>query len=227
MGNEGSHRRILNRLRCSYIQFVLRRHRNVIGAVGLIPLRERTALNVNGLGLRSLVDRVRSEQAVHLPDGCPRTSALGFWTVSSHYLPRKVAILIKHSDPFDTGTPRFVLYAVLGLVVHRVQDPGANDLFFEGLLLAECVAWRKGNSEAEECHSGYSKCGTLVHCVHRFIFHFSVFVCRLPTCLEISQAPGTSVSRGVRRNALVKGLWATRKETPKPIRPDLKASRKL
>ena len=52
MGNEGAHRRILNRLRCSYIQFVLRRHRNVIGAVGLIPLRERTALNVNGLGLR-------------------------------------------------------------------------------------------------------------------------------------------------------------------------------
>jgi hypothetical protein len=51
MGNEGSHRRILNRLRCSCIQFVLRRHRNVIGAVGLIPLRERTALNVNGLGL--------------------------------------------------------------------------------------------------------------------------------------------------------------------------------
>jgi hypothetical protein len=62
MGNEGSHRRILNRLRWSYIQFVLRRHRNVIGAVGLIPLRERTALNVNGLGLRSLVDRVRSEK---------------------------------------------------------------------------------------------------------------------------------------------------------------------
>jgi hypothetical protein len=36
-------------------------------------LRERTALNVNGLGLRRLVDRVRSEKAAHLPDGCPRT----------------------------------------------------------------------------------------------------------------------------------------------------------
>ncbi len=127
MGNEGSHRRILNRLRWSYIQFVLRRHRNVIGAVGVIPLRERTAINVNGLGLRRLVDRVRSEKAVHLPNRCPRTSALGFWTVSSHYLPRIVAIFIKHSDPFDTGTPRFVLYAVLGLVIHRLQYPSAHD----------------------------------------------------------------------------------------------------
>ena len=74
MGNEGSHRRIRNRLRCSNDQFVLRRHRNIIGGVDLIPLRERTALNVNGLGLRRLVDRVRSEKAAHLPDGCPRTS---------------------------------------------------------------------------------------------------------------------------------------------------------
>jgi hypothetical protein len=83
MGNEGSHRRIRNRLRCSNDQFVLRRHRNIIGGVDLIPLRERTALNVNGLGLRRLVDRVRSEKAAHLPDGCPRTSGPGFWTVSS------------------------------------------------------------------------------------------------------------------------------------------------
>ena len=69
MGNEGSHRPILNRLRCSNDQFVLRRHRNVIGGVDLIPLRERTAINVNGIGLRRLVDRVRSERAAHLPDG--------------------------------------------------------------------------------------------------------------------------------------------------------------
>src|ERR1700738_2008500 len=69
MGNEGSHRRILNRLRCSYIQFVLRRHRNVIGAVDLIPLRERTALNVTGRCLRRLADRVRSEKAVHDIEG--------------------------------------------------------------------------------------------------------------------------------------------------------------
>ena len=127
MGNEGSHRRIRNRLRCSNVQFVLRRHRNVIGEVALIPLRERTAINVNGLGLRRLVDRLRSEKAVHLPDGYPRTSALGFWTVSSHYLPRIVAIFIKNSDPFDTRTPRVVLYAVFGLVVHRLQYPSAYD----------------------------------------------------------------------------------------------------
>ena len=100
MGNEGSHRRILNRLRCSNDQFVLRRHRNVIGGVDLIPLRERTAIDVNGLGLRRLVDRVCSEKAAILPDGCPRTSALGFGSVSSHYLPRIAAIFIKHVDPF-------------------------------------------------------------------------------------------------------------------------------
>jgi hypothetical protein len=76
MGNEGSHRRILNRLRCKNYQFVLRRHPNIIGGVEPIPLRERTALDVNGIGLRRLVDRVRSEKAVHLPDRCPRTSAL-------------------------------------------------------------------------------------------------------------------------------------------------------
>ena len=70
MGNEGSHRRILNRRRWSNVQFVLRRHRNIIGTVDLIPLRERTALNVNGIGFRRLVEPVRSEKAVHLPDGC-------------------------------------------------------------------------------------------------------------------------------------------------------------
>jgi hypothetical protein len=37
------------------------------------------------------------------------------------------------------------------LVVHRVQYPSADDLFFEPLFLAECVAGRKGDSEAEEC----------------------------------------------------------------------------
>jgi hypothetical protein len=79
-------------------------------------------------------------------------------------------------------------------------------LFFEGLLLAECVAWRKGNSEAEECHSGYSKCGTLVHCVHRFMIRFPVFVCRLATCFEISQAPGNvRVARG-QKECLSQGL---------------------
>ncbi len=76
MRNEGSHRRILNRLRCSYNQFVLRRHRDVIGSVDLIPLRERTAINVNGLGLRRLINRVRSEKAAYLSDGCPGVSAL-------------------------------------------------------------------------------------------------------------------------------------------------------
>jgi hypothetical protein len=57
MGNEGSHRRILNRLRCSYIQFVLRRHRNVIGAADPVPLWERTALGVvvEGLAVSSTV----------------------------------------------------------------------------------------------------------------------------------------------------------------------------
>ena len=119
-----------------------------MGEVDPIPLRECTTLNVNGIGLRRLVDLVRSERASHTPDGCPRTSALGFWTVSSHYLPRKVAILIIHDDPFDTRTPRVVLYAVFGLVVHRLQYPSAYDLFFEGLLLAECIAGTKGNSEA-------------------------------------------------------------------------------
>jgi hypothetical protein len=44
MGNERTHRRILDWSRSSYIQFALRRHFNVNGAVGLIPLRERTAL---------------------------------------------------------------------------------------------------------------------------------------------------------------------------------------
>src|ERR1700722_2206434 len=127
MGNEGSHRRIRNRLRCSNVQFVFRGHRKVIGAVGSIPLRERTTLDVNGISLRLLVYRVRSEKAVHLPDRGSRTSALGFWTVSRYYLPRIVAILIENSDPFDTGTPRFVLYAVFGLIVHRVQYPSAYD----------------------------------------------------------------------------------------------------
>jgi len=127
MGNEGSHRRILNRLRCRDNQFVFRWHGNVIGAVDLIPLRECTAINVNGLGLRRLIDRIRSEKAVHLPDGCPGVSAFGFWTVSSHYLPRKVAIIIKHRDPFNTRTPGFVFYAILRLVVDRFQYPSAYD----------------------------------------------------------------------------------------------------
>jgi hypothetical protein len=68
MGNEGSHRRILNNPRWSNLQFVLR-HRNIIGGVEPIPLRERTALNVNGIGLRRLVDLVRSEKAVTCPTG--------------------------------------------------------------------------------------------------------------------------------------------------------------
>jgi hypothetical protein len=38
-----------------------------------------------------------------------------------------VAIIIKHSDPFNTRTPRFVFYAILRLVVHRFQDPSAYD----------------------------------------------------------------------------------------------------
>jgi hypothetical protein len=88
MGNEGSHRRILNRLRCSYIQFVLRRHRNVIGAADSVPLWERTGLGVVVEGLGRLVDRVRAEKGYCWPHRSPRTSALGFWTVSSHYLPK-------------------------------------------------------------------------------------------------------------------------------------------
>jgi hypothetical protein len=45
-------------------------------------LRERTALNVNGIGLRRLVDLVRSERAVHLPDGCRGLVDSDFGTVS-------------------------------------------------------------------------------------------------------------------------------------------------
>src|SRR4029077_6509776 len=76
------------------------------------------------------------------------------------------------------------------------------------------VAGKKSNSEAEECHSGYRKCGTLVHCVDLLTVRFSVFVCRLTTGFGISQAPGTSVSRGVRRNALVKASERHGKQRP-------------
>ena len=70
--------------------------------------------------------------------------------------------------PFYAITPWVMLYAVFSLVVHRLQYPSAYDLFFEGLLLAECIAGTKGNSEAEDCHSRYSECGMPVHCVHCF-----------------------------------------------------------
>ena len=41
MGDVGAERRILDRSPTSYIQFALREYRNVMGAVGPIPLRER------------------------------------------------------------------------------------------------------------------------------------------------------------------------------------------
>jgi hypothetical protein len=58
MRDEGSHLRIWDRICSSNIQFVLRGKRDVQGAVGPIPLRERTTLNVDGISLCRIVDRV-------------------------------------------------------------------------------------------------------------------------------------------------------------------------
>ena len=110
MRDEWSHFRIWDRLCSSDIQFVLCGERKVIGAVDPIPLRERTAINVNGLGFRRLIDRIRPEKAAHLPDRCPGISALGFWTVSSHYLPR-----IPRNDPRPTA---------LNGIARREERPG-------------------------------------------------------------------------------------------------------
>src|SRR6478609_7023295 len=71
--------------------------------------------------------------------------------------------------PFYAITPRVVLYAVFGQVVHRLQYPGAYDFFLEGLLLAECIAGTKGNSEPDKCQSGHSECGMPLHYVHTFM----------------------------------------------------------
>ena len=46
--------------------------------------------------------------------------------------------------PFYAITPWVVLYAVLGLVIHRLQYPSAYDFLFEGLFLAECIGGTKG-----------------------------------------------------------------------------------
>ena len=59
MRNDGSHFWILDRLCSSDIQFVLcGEHKVKIGAVEPIPLRERTTLNVEGISLCRIVDRV-------------------------------------------------------------------------------------------------------------------------------------------------------------------------
>jgi hypothetical protein len=54
-----------------------------------------------------------------------------------------MSLSIEHGLPFYAITPWVVLYAVFSLVVHRLQYPSAHDQFFEGLLLAECVAGTK------------------------------------------------------------------------------------
>src|SRR5580704_17529970 len=112
MWDAGAKRRILDRSR-HLTEFVLRGTRYISGAVDPIPLRERCAFNVVSQGLCRLVDRVGAKIGYRLSDGCPRTSALGFWTVSSNDLERKSAIAIEHDDPFNIRTPQVVLCAVL------------------------------------------------------------------------------------------------------------------
>jgi hypothetical protein len=77
MRDEGSHFRIWDRLCSSDIQFVLCGERKVIGAVDPIPLRERTTLNVDGISLCRIVDRV----------GAPKGDYLSDWLPLDWYLP--------------------------------------------------------------------------------------------------------------------------------------------
>jgi len=133
MRDEGSHLRIWDRICSSNIQFVLRGKRDVQGAVGPIPLRERTTLNVDGISLCRIVDRVGAPLGDYLSDWLPWTG-ICLWTVSRHHLPRKMAIAGKDGLPFYAITPWVVLFAALGLVIHRVQEPSAYDYFLERLL---------------------------------------------------------------------------------------------
>jgi hypothetical protein len=57
VGDEGAERRILDRLRRGDLQFVLPGKRDLQGAVGPIPLRERAMLNVERCGLCRIVCR--------------------------------------------------------------------------------------------------------------------------------------------------------------------------
>ena len=120
MRDEGSHFRILDRLCSSDIQFVLCGERKVIGAVDPIPLRERTTLNVDGISLCRIVDRVGPPLGDYLSDWLPWTG-ICLWTVSRHHLSRNISIAGKDGLPFYAITPRVVLFAILRLVVDRIQ----------------------------------------------------------------------------------------------------------
>src|SRR5271166_1535946 len=130
MRDEGSHFRIWDRLCSSDIQFVLCGERKVIGAGNPIPLRERTTLNVDGISLCRIVDRVGAPVGDYLSDWLPWTG-ICLWTVSRHHLPRNISIAGKDGLPFYAITPWVVLFAVLSLVIHRVQEPSAYNQFLE------------------------------------------------------------------------------------------------
>jgi hypothetical protein len=126
MRDDGAQRRILDRSLHNYIQFVLCGERKVKGAVGPIPLRERTALDVDGISLCRIVDRVGAPVGDYLSDWLPWTG-ICLWTVSRHHLPRNISIAGKDGLPFYAITLWVVLFAALGLVIHRVQEPSAYD----------------------------------------------------------------------------------------------------
>jgi hypothetical protein len=76
-------------------------------------------------------------------------------------------------------------------------------------------AERKGNSEAQERQSGHSECGTLVHCVHRFMVRFPVFVCRPNDLLRDFSGSGKRPCREGSEECLSKRrLSDSRKERP-------------
>jgi hypothetical protein len=68
MRDEGSHLRILDRVYSSDIHFVLCGERKVKGALCPIPLRERATLNVDGISLCRVVDRVGTPLGDYLSD---------------------------------------------------------------------------------------------------------------------------------------------------------------
>ena len=131
MGHHGANRRHLN-LYAEQLYVVLpSAGKNPMLTVPPPPsqLRKRTALNVVGQSLRRLVDGVSAENdnslaqlRVHIPGLLDAV----FLMVRSHYLRGIMASAIVDGDPFDTRTPRFVLDAILRLIVHRVQRAGCR-----------------------------------------------------------------------------------------------------